>query len=118
VGASDAAWFTTVGVAGQRETRSPAGERIDPEHAGAQFQPTVFLYDGYPGGIGLSAPLFDLRARVLCAAQAMVGSCACAGGCPACIGPVLAADEQCDRSPKDLALRILSLLADGGEVLP
>jgi DEAD/DEAH box helicase domain-containing protein len=112
VGASDATWFATVGVAGRRETRSPAGEALDPDAAGAQFQPTVFLYDNYPGGIGLSAPLYELRERVVRGAKRMVGSCACADGCPACIGPVLAGDEQTGCSPKNLALRVLSLLAE------
>jgi DEAD/DEAH box helicase domain-containing protein len=112
VGASDATWFTTVGMAGQRETRSSAGEQVDLDVAGALFQPTVFLYDNYPGGIGLSAPLYDLRVRVVSAAKRMVGSCSCAEGCPACIGPILGSDEQSQRSPKNLALTVLSLLAD------
>jgi DEAD/DEAH box helicase domain-containing protein len=111
VGASDATWFTTVGMAGQRETRSPAGEQLDLDAAGAQFQPTVFLYDNYPGGIGLSAPLYDLRVRVVCAARRMVESCCCAEGCPACIGPILGSEEQRRHSPKDLALIVLTLLA-------
>ena len=112
VGASDATWFSTVGRAGRREARSSAGEPLDPERAAAEFQPTVFLYDNYPGGIGLSAPLYDLRARVLAAARRMVGDCACAEGCPACIGPILGSEEQRQRSPKALALMVLNLLAD------
>jgi DEAD/DEAH box helicase domain-containing protein len=112
VGASDATWFSTVGMGGRGETRSSAGEPLDPHAAGALFQPTVFLYDNYPGGIGLSAPLYEQRARVLGEATRMVGSCACAAGCPACIGPVLGSEEQRERSPKALALAVLSFLAD------
>ena len=112
VGASDATWFSTVGLGGRSETRSPGGEQMDPEAAGTLFQPTVFLYDNYPGGIGLSAPLYEQRARIVGEAKRMVQSCACAAGCPACIGPVLGGDEQRPRAPKTLAQDVLSFLAD------
>jgi DEAD/DEAH box helicase domain-containing protein len=112
VGASDATWFTTVGVAGRGETRNGAGEALDPEAAGALFQPAVFLYDNYPGGIGLSAPLYDLRARLIREARRTVEDCSCAAGCPACIGPILGSEERCALTGKDLALVVLSLLAD------
>ncbi len=112
VGASDATWFTTLGNAGRGETRSSAGEDMDWEADGAQFRPTVFLYDNYPGGIGLSAPLYDLRARVVDGARRLVAACGCAAGCPACIGPILGSEEQRECSAKDLALAVLSLLTD------
>ena len=112
VGASDATWFTTVGMAGRRETHSSTGEPVDPEAADVLFQPTVFLYDNYPGGIGLSAPLYDLRSRVIAGARRMVNTCPCTEGCPACIGPILGSEEQREHSPKNLALVVLSLLAD------
>jgi len=116
VGASDAAWFTTVGPGGRGVTRSALGEDVDPDAVGAQFQPTVFLYDNYPGGIGLSAPLFDVRDRVVIGARRMVESCACNQGCPACVGPILGSDEQREHSPKQLALAVLALLADGIDI--
>ncbi len=112
VGASDATWFTTLGNAGRGETRSSAGGDMDWEADGAQFRPTVFLYDNYPGGIGLSAPLYDLRARVVDGARRLVAACGCAAGCPACIGPILGSEEQRECSAKDLALAVLSLLTD------
>jgi DEAD/DEAH box helicase domain-containing protein len=116
VGASDATWFTTVGPGGRGETRSSLGEDVDPDAVGAQFQPTVFLYDNYPGGIGLSAPLFDMRDRVVMGARRMVESCACNQGCPACVGPILGSDEQRELSPKQLALAVLALLAEGIDI--
>jgi DEAD/DEAH box helicase domain-containing protein len=112
VGASDANWFSTVGTGGRGETRSTAGEQMDPDAAGGRFQPTVFLYDNYPGGIGLSAPLYEQRARVLIEAKSMVLSCPCTDGCPACIGPILGSEEQRQRSPKALALVVLSFLTN------
>ncbi|MEJ2685708.1 MAG: DUF1998 domain-containing protein, partial [Gammaproteobacteria bacterium] len=77
------------------------------------FVPTVFLYDNYPGGVGLSAPLFDLRDKVLAGAHALVTGCGCRQGCPACVGPILASEETRGGSPKAAALRVIDLLASG-----
>jgi DEAD/DEAH box helicase domain-containing protein len=44
----------------------------------------------------------------------VVARCDCRAGCPACVGPVLAADEARDaleaRTPRALAARVLALL--------
>ncbi|MNN97226.1 hypothetical protein D3C81_2163560 [compost metagenome] len=43
----------------------------------------------------------------------LVERCDCTAGCPACVGPVLAAQEEGDGdTPRSLALRVLSLLSD------
>jgi len=111
VGNSDATWHSTVGLGGRGETRSAAGERVELGDQGAEFQPTVFLYDNYPGGIGLSAPIYDLRERVIAGATHLVDACECQRGCPACIGPILGSDESGGVSPKSLAQSVLRLLA-------
>lgn len=72
----------------------------------------LFLYDNYPGGIGLADALFDLRQRVISAAYQLISDCGCAQGCPACIGPVLASDEQPPESAKDASLAVLKQLAE------
>jgi len=79
----------------------------------ARFEPTVFLYDNHPGGSGLAAPLYRARDGLLADATLLVHDCACARGCPACIGPVLEHDEQRGRDAKRAALQVLALLADG-----
>ena len=79
----------------------------------APFAPTVYLYDAFPGGVGLSAPLFARRDELLARARELVQGCDCRGGCPACVGPVLAIDEGVTRTPKMLALQVLNLLAHG-----
>jgi DEAD/DEAH box helicase domain-containing protein len=46
---------------------------------------TVFVYDGYPGGVGLARSgyrKFDALARTT---HDMVAACDCADGCPACV---------------------------------
>ena len=109
VGDGDAEWFATVGAAGRGRLQRFDGAELDPEEQ-AGFAPALFLYDNYPGGVGLSAPLFDQRAAVVGQARAMVADCDCAHGCPACVGPILASDEQRGFSPKAAALRVLELL--------
>lgn len=57
--------------------------QIKAAHTG---KPTVFLYDHYPGGIGLSKEVqarFDEIAR---AATQLIERCSCENGCPSCIG--------------------------------
>ncbi|MEA2645607.1 MAG: box helicase protein [Chloroflexota bacterium] len=65
---------------------------------------TVFVYDVFPGGVGLSPRLFDLHDRVLAAAADLVSSCECTRGCPACVGA--AADYEREVDCKAAALSI------------
>lgn len=50
--------------------------------------PSIFIYDVHPGGVGLSARLFDLHPELLLAAVSLLRDCDCESGCPACVGPV------------------------------
>ena len=77
---------------------------------GERFSPTVYLYDNYPGGVGLSDPLFRVQAELVRAARELIQSCACRAGCPGCVGPVLAAVETGATTPKEQAARVLALL--------
>jgi len=113
VGDGNADWFATVGANGRGQLRNRNGDALDPGQL-PQFTPTLFLYDNYPGGIGISAPLFEVQAAVVRDAQALVGACECAHGCPSCIGPILASDEVRGYSPKGVALRVLGLLGGCG----
>ncbi|WP_075982089.1 DEAD/DEAH box helicase [Bacillus massilinigeriensis] len=49
-------------------------------------RPTIFVYDSYPGGVGLSEKLFDHMEMVLEEAKQMIRRCQCQHGCPSCIG--------------------------------
>jgi DEAD/DEAH box helicase domain-containing protein len=70
------------------------------------YEPNLFLYDNYPGGIGQSAPLFQLAERALAQTKELIAACPCADGCPSCVGPVGEIGEK----GKSAALRILSAL--------
>jgi DEAD/DEAH box helicase domain-containing protein len=47
--------------------------------------PTIFIYDGYPGGAGIAELAFDAADRHLAAAQDAVNGCPCEAGCPSCV---------------------------------
>src|SRR5262249_32328924 len=70
------------------------------------FEPNLFLYDNFPGGIGQSAALYKLRARLLEGASKLLATCRCASGCPSCVGPI---GEVGDRG-KEVAARFLAEL--------
>ncbi len=110
VGSGDAAYFATQDAKGRGQWRTAEGKPMHPDQAQA-FAPTVYLYDSYPGGIGLSEPLFRRATQIVTDAQALIESCGCSIGCPACVGPVLASSESNERSAKELALAVLDLLA-------
>jgi len=109
VGDGQGRWFAVVGNDGRGQLRGPNNEALD-QVPSDRFEPTLFLYDNYPGGVGLSAPLFDDAAALVQDALGLVRGCACAAGCPACIGPVLPGDEERLVTPKQAALIVLALL--------
>ncbi|MEW5801096.1 MAG: DEAD/DEAH box helicase [bacterium] len=45
----------------------------------------VFLYDGHPGGVGLSARAYQVLDELFTKVLAMVEGCTCQEGCPSCI---------------------------------
>lgn len=49
------------------------------------FMPTVFVYDGYPGGAGFSERGFAAARSWMRATRDAVASCRCRDGCPACV---------------------------------
>ncbi len=107
VGDGEGGWFATVGADGRGQMRDAEGATAD---LAGGFEPTLFLYDNFPGGIGLSAPLFDAADVLVADALGLVAGCPCTGGCPACVGPVLPGDEVRDVTPKAAAARVLDLL--------
>jgi DEAD/DEAH box helicase domain-containing protein len=70
------------------------------------FEPDLYLYDAYPGGIGFSEPLYRADNLLLAKARELISGCPCESGCPSCVGPV---GERGERA-KEAALAILSRL--------
>jgi DEAD/DEAH box helicase domain-containing protein len=48
-------------------------------------RPTIFIYDGHPGGVGLARRGYEKFERLLADAAKLVGECPCASGCPSCV---------------------------------
>lgn len=66
-------------------------------------KPTIFFYDRYPGGIGLSEKIYDGMETVIKEARAMIQRCQCESGCPSCTGT----DTTSEFAKQD-ALKILN----------
>lgn len=79
-----------------------------PQSGGSGFDPTLFLYDAIPGGIGLAPRLFDERESLLRRARTSLQGCSCDTGCPACIGPT--AGHIGEESLPERKALVLSLL--------
>jgi DEAD/DEAH box helicase domain-containing protein len=47
--------------------------------------PTVFVYDGHPGGAGFAERAYAVAAEWLSATRDAIASCACETGCPSCV---------------------------------
>ncbi|MBM3297832.1 MAG: DUF1998 domain-containing protein, partial [Candidatus Aminicenantes bacterium] len=84
----------------------PVMDEEAPRFSDEEFSPNIFLYDNYPGGIGLSPALFELGGELLEACRRTIEACPCAEGCPSCVGPVKESGEQA----KPVALDILKKL--------
>jgi DEAD/DEAH box helicase domain-containing protein len=59
--------------------------QIKAPHSG---RPTIFIYDRYPGGIGLSEAVFERYDEMIEKVKQWVENCPCESGCPSCIGIV------------------------------
>ncbi|RAS89605.1 ATP-dependent helicase [Priestia endophytica] len=61
-------------------------------------KPTIFLYDHYPGGIGLAENIFNRFNEIIEAAKELILKCPCEGGCPSCIGTEIEANQAKQKS--------------------
>ena len=73
--------------------------------------PTIFIYDGYPGGAGIAPLAFaDLEAHVRATTE-LVAACPCDAGCPSCVQSPKCGNWN-EYLDKDAALRLLRAFAD------
>ena len=76
--------------------------------------PAIYLYDRVPGSVGLGGALFRDHREIVAAAFDVLSRCACAFGCPACVGPV----EEVGALGKATALSLLEALTRGPQPTP
>jgi DEAD/DEAH box helicase domain-containing protein len=48
-------------------------------------QPVIFIYDGYPGGVGLTEKAYETMEELLTTTYEMIRDCECEEGCPSCV---------------------------------
>jgi len=72
---------------------------------------TVFIYDAYPGGVGIAARGFELAALHLKAAREMVSGCRCQEGCPSCIHSPKCGNGN-EPLNKQAAIRLFALIEE------
>src|SRR6266851_2445798 len=89
------------------EAEAVASTRLE-EISGTRefFEPNLYLFDAYPGGIGFSEPLFRAHERLVQKTRELIASCGCEQGCPSCVGP---AGDLAPRA-KEATLAILDRL--------
>jgi DEAD/DEAH box helicase domain-containing protein len=75
------------------------------------FEPNLYLFDAYPGGIGFSEPLFHAHELLIRKTRDLIQACPCEAGCPSCVGP---AGDLAPRA-KEAALAILERLWPGSD---
>ena len=64
--------------------------------------PTIYLYDAYPGGIGIAQRIFEIDKELFRSAADAIAKCACKTGCPSCVGPPLEIGDRGKRSAERL----------------
>jgi DEAD/DEAH box helicase domain-containing protein len=48
-------------------------------------RPTIFIYDGHPGGVGITRRGYEMFETLVGDAHRLVGECPCEAGCPSCV---------------------------------
>ena len=69
-------------------------------------KPSLFLYDSYPGGVGLSEKAYDMQELMLSHALSVAEGCGCKNGCPSCTGPA----AEVGKRGKAVAIKLLEAL--------
>lgn len=75
------------------------------------YNPTIFIYDRYPGGVGFGEGLFERHEGFMALGLELVLGCRCKEGCPSCVGP----PEPGKGSVKEAVELLLTLLSRGAK---
>lgn len=87
---------------------SDLGSMSDPQCAFLEGKPANIIYDQIQGGIGLSKKIYESHHEIITATTELVERCACANGCPSCVGP----SGPLSESGKKATLALLQLLTE------
>lgn len=71
-------------------------------------KPTLFLYDRYPGGIGLSETVYEKITEIVSDAITFIEHCQCENGCPTCVG--IGSVHSATNSEKSIKMLVIHAL--------
>jgi DEAD/DEAH box helicase domain-containing protein len=73
-------------------------------------EPTIFVYDGYPGGAGIADLAFGSLHDHVSATLELIAACPCDDGCPSCVQSPKCGNwnEYLDKQGAISLLRLLS----------
>jgi len=99
VGDRSEKWFTSLNEINQSSVlKTGQGNRtVDP----FAFDAALFIYDRYPGGIGLSSQLDATIPTLLERVLNLITRCECEGGCPSCLGAFAAPSQALKEATRD-----------------
>jgi len=103
VGDRGAKWFLRLSRDSKGFYSSFSAPEEIPKEKMDLFEPTLFLYDNYPGGMGFSHQLFDDTQILLEKTMKLISRCECSSGCPSCVGPT----KEIGEKSKEVALALL-----------
>jgi len=94
-------------------TKSAIPSRIPPPRSAGnlpvgEFEPSIYIYDNYPSGIGFSQVLYEKTDLLLSETLRTIQNCPCQHGCPSCVGPNINPRSR----HKEYAALILQVLLD------
>ncbi|MDZ4165679.1 MAG: Zn-binding domain-containing protein, partial [Smithellaceae bacterium] len=111
IGDKSGSWFVSY-IQGKRTISEsgdfPPGAESQGDGGFNSFDPTVFIFDAYPGGVGFSALLYDRHLDLIASCGDLIRGCICTQGCPSCVGPTMDAGAR----GKEIALRLIELLLE------
>jgi DEAD/DEAH box helicase domain-containing protein len=81
-----------------------------PNHSDT-MKPTVYIYDGFEGGIGLTEKAFELIVNIVKMTLELVRDCKCEAGCPSCIYSPKCGNENKPLDKKATILIVKELLS-------
>jgi DEAD/DEAH box helicase domain-containing protein len=94
--------------------REDIGGVSNPMHPSTGSLPTIFIYDGYPGGVGIAATAYDKLQQLLEATLRTIEDCPCEEGCPSCVQSPKCGNNN-EPLDKNGAAFLLKLLLGGEE---
>ncbi|MCK9229181.1 MAG: DEAD/DEAH box helicase [Syntrophales bacterium] len=106
IGDKSGEWFVQRGGGHRSFVDAPPGDRDGLPVGMNDFDPTIFIFDACPGGIGFSELLFGEHDRLMASARERIAGCPCDHGCPSCVGPTLEVGPK----GKEAALAILDIM--------